>query len=700
MPTLISDSFVGSAGAITGHVATTPALPWESIVGVGNNLVLNGSGAAAGSNSGSVATFALAPGEPASADYDVVCKIVRGSNAVGALMGVGGRVNAYGGALEGYIAAYDGSGIWHLYKYIAGTPTELGTPYAQALTNGVEYTLMLRMVGTSIKLLVNGVERVTATDSAITAAGRSGLYWYSAAQIDITSTEFSVTGDALLAASLIFDNFTGEEGPLSEHFAGVPVARWGAIAGTPDVYRLNGYGGVTGDRPGGFIAGTAAPGKPPADCEVSAIFAITGPITNLIFGVFGRMNASAYGFAAYTARYFSGQWQLYRMNEATGSSQVLIGTPYAQVLTAGVSYKLTLKMDGNTISLLVDDVQRVTGSDSGLPNAGKCGLIWYTPSDNAAYATEFRVTADDPITFEPPILSQTGGDTGNIVLDATVQIGGEAPVVYDLYRDNTPEFAPGAGNLLASGVSFPYTDADPLDGKSFYRVKATDDLGNVLYSRSYLAERYAAKLQVLFVGDSLTDEDVAWPETERFLQTAGGTPREVQVVLAALSGSVSEYWATNIGGFISSAIGTHGFTSGWIASICLGTNDCSLLGGVSKAAYKANIASICAQVNAAGGIAVLHLPPMPEPYRYVGYIDEGSVAAMLQYEDALDELSRGGKIRRGDRQAFTYYGQNMDKSRDGVHPTAEGYLTLGRFWGQGIIAALGTPPSYGGYEFY
>lgn len=92
--------------------------------------------------------------------------------------------NSYAGVLartnpsasdETYYTAFADPGttntIWNLYKIVSGTATELGT-FTEANSNR---QLRLRAVGTAISTLLDEVERISVTDSAITAAGRAGI---------------------------------------------------------------------------------------------------------------------------------------------------------------------------------------------------------------------------------------------------------------------------------------------------------------------------------------------------------------------------------------------------------------------------------------------------------------------------------------------------------------------------------------------
>lgn len=113
---------------------------------------------------------------PASPDYSVSANVVRRSGDSGSC-GVVGRMST--SAATGYLAQHDEfNAAWRLFKFIDGSYTQLGSSYLQSLTTDQPYTVKLEMIGTAIKVYVDGVERISATDSSITAAGRAGINVY------------------------------------------------------------------------------------------------------------------------------------------------------------------------------------------------------------------------------------------------------------------------------------------------------------------------------------------------------------------------------------------------------------------------------------------------------------------------------------------------------------------------------------------
>lgn len=110
---------------------------------------------------------AYASGVPESADYDVECDYTVYTD-IGSVS-LAGRMSTT--ALTMYYVYY-GGGYLNLIKSVAGTLTNLvSEPMAWSGTKH----LKLEMRGTALKVYVAGVLTISATDGAITAAGRAGM---------------------------------------------------------------------------------------------------------------------------------------------------------------------------------------------------------------------------------------------------------------------------------------------------------------------------------------------------------------------------------------------------------------------------------------------------------------------------------------------------------------------------------------------
>jgi len=112
-----------------------------------------------------------ASGTPATAEYDVQASLYVASNVDFA--GLCGRIDT---AANTYylVIYYQANGTWVLDKVVAGTATNLGT-YTQALTLSQSYTVKLEIRDATKKVYIDGVERISSADNAITAAGKGGV---------------------------------------------------------------------------------------------------------------------------------------------------------------------------------------------------------------------------------------------------------------------------------------------------------------------------------------------------------------------------------------------------------------------------------------------------------------------------------------------------------------------------------------------
>lgn len=145
------------------------------------NLVLSNANRVRQSATNAAGTYYYHSGSPASADYSVSATgFAKETSAGDAAVGVSGRVDTT--AATQYHARYAGGATdaWQLFKFVAGTATQLGSNSAQALTDETGYAIELRMVGTTIELYKQGssTPTISVTDSSITAAGKAGIRFF------------------------------------------------------------------------------------------------------------------------------------------------------------------------------------------------------------------------------------------------------------------------------------------------------------------------------------------------------------------------------------------------------------------------------------------------------------------------------------------------------------------------------------------
>ena len=140
-------------------------------------------------------------GSPASADYSVSSDLFMKEPQGGqSYVGVAGRINTAGNTF--YVARYAGGATdgWQLAKFVGGSFTSLGVS-AQSTVDETSYNVKLEMIGTAIKLYKegSGTALISVTDSAITAAGKAGIY-------------FSDDSSASDTTGIHIDNFSADEG--------------------------------------------------------------------------------------------------------------------------------------------------------------------------------------------------------------------------------------------------------------------------------------------------------------------------------------------------------------------------------------------------------------------------------------------------------------------------------------------------------
>jgi len=162
-----SVSFTGSDGSTIQSVDSN-----VTKIGNGTNILINTNrGYASASATWSMYYYNAA--QAASADYDVQCTIGRTTKDTA---GPAGRLSTNGN--DGYFVKFMAATGWQLYQRSGGSASQIGSTY-----NGDDpYTAarvgLLRMVGTDISFLVDGVLRIGPATGAVTAKGYAGFGTY------------------------------------------------------------------------------------------------------------------------------------------------------------------------------------------------------------------------------------------------------------------------------------------------------------------------------------------------------------------------------------------------------------------------------------------------------------------------------------------------------------------------------------------
>lgn len=188
MATFLNDTFTGTDGdtLISTHVGETGATWTRNTVGTfsGGQFVIKTNRI----YTSGVTAMVYASGTPASADYSVILNLHVVTIANINILGAAGRSSTNANTMYlAYINRVTSGGTWTVYlnKRVTGTNTSFGNFVITTPTAGSDHTLELRMVGDQISLYYDGVLQVgPVTDTAITAAGRAGIY----SDIAVTTT--------------------------------------------------------------------------------------------------------------------------------------------------------------------------------------------------------------------------------------------------------------------------------------------------------------------------------------------------------------------------------------------------------------------------------------------------------------------------------------------------------------------------------
>ena len=165
-----TDAFTGTDGT----VLNTYSANWSN-TGFGTDTMSISSNHAKADAGAGFNAYAWNAAQATSADYDVSATVVAragGNNSPA----VAGRIVATNDGRCYFVQGSTGA-VWTLYRNFAGARTSIGT-YTGGAGDDPSLTpcaVTLRMVGSTISVLVNGVSRISVTDTNLTAKGYAGV---------------------------------------------------------------------------------------------------------------------------------------------------------------------------------------------------------------------------------------------------------------------------------------------------------------------------------------------------------------------------------------------------------------------------------------------------------------------------------------------------------------------------------------------
>jgi hypothetical protein len=161
----LNDTFTEASNtALTSHTSDS-GHSWSAQT---DTMTVLGGVGYVGGGSAITTAFQISSATPGAAEYDVtiVCQHTANAGNEGSL----GRRTAS----NTYYTTYCASGTVQLDKVVSGVSTNLGS-WAGGLANGVDYTSKLEIRDAAKKVFIDGVERISSADNAITAAGAVGI---------------------------------------------------------------------------------------------------------------------------------------------------------------------------------------------------------------------------------------------------------------------------------------------------------------------------------------------------------------------------------------------------------------------------------------------------------------------------------------------------------------------------------------------
>ena len=226
-PTTSADSMAGTAGAtLQSRNGETDAAWTKHTTSTGDGVLTNQGRVR--KNGATLGALYYTSAVPTSADYTVEADLrLAGTEVTNDIAGVVGRVNT--GAATFYYARYEQANhSWNLHRVVNNTWTFLGSA-PQTITSGTTYRLALDMTGTTIRVLVDGTQVISATDAGIAPAGRGGLAlgFHASATPTVTDTNGMHLDNFRISPPMADAKGTNH----GDYLGGVATGQTGAIAG-------------------------------------------------------------------------------------------------------------------------------------------------------------------------------------------------------------------------------------------------------------------------------------------------------------------------------------------------------------------------------------------------------------------------------------------------------------------------------------
>lgn len=410
----VEDSFTGGSGTLISSRSGETGASWTKWVNDVPSAVLTDANRLRRNGTGGV-TY-LASGVPPVANYQVATDVLLKSRISGDYAGVVGRALTSDTTGQGtrYSARYSSDAqAWELLSIVGGAGDVLGSS-AQVLTVNRSYRLSLDMTGSTIRLLVDGVEVLSATDTSITGAGRAGVRLGAGTVGSAPSNTTGMHVDNFKVTPRALDSRGSNPGVyVNEPTLGVD----GALAGDSDTAAV--FDGIQD-----YVQMQPTTGLPvgAAPRSVEAWFKTTNSGRQVLFNYGTKGTQQEFGLWIASGGTSLVAWGLY------GDKTFALPAP----VNDGAWHYVVKTFDGTSITLYVDGVAlpaqaatRATAVDSYgfgigaviVPNEGNSGGYFNGALDEVSFYTSVLTQAvvSDHYALGSSAPADTAGPTGGSV---------------------------------------------------------------------------------------------------------------------------------------------------------------------------------------------------------------------------------------------------------------------------------------------
>ncbi len=340
-----TDTFTGPAGsqlaAHTGELAAS----WVRQAGSANATISDQGRIYRDSLLGGY-TLDTASLVPANADYSVEADLVLRSRVSTDVVGVIGRLTGSG---THYAATWqESNNSWNLLRYpvpLFGTSVLASVASQPDLNAGQAYRLKLEMVGSTLKLYVDGVLKVTATDSSITQPGLAGVMDGNREPLAANPAKNNSTGIHLdnFEVTSTYRAFDSKSTNHGQYVNGVTRGASGALAGDSDTAAQ--FDGVND-----YVQMTSTTGIPTGGAlrSTELWFKTTSAAQQVLFRYGSGFAAQEYGLWLN-----SGGTAMTAWGHSAGNDKVFT-MPYA--VNDGAWHQVVKTFGGGMVTLYIDGV--------------------------------------------------------------------------------------------------------------------------------------------------------------------------------------------------------------------------------------------------------------------------------------------------------------------------------------------------------